>query len=142
MNKFFLAAAGIASVFAGGTLVAQNMIEVTVPFDFYVGKAAMPSGTYRIAPCSAGSTIVVVRHCTEGIAALHTTLPTGTEPKNTGVLVFNKYGEQYFLNEVQGLPGSGNLTLPVSKLEKSLRAEKAQVRTVEKITVPEPAPPQ
>lgn len=143
MNRFLLAAAVTASLFAGGTLFAQNMIEVTVPFDFYVGKAVMPSGTYRIAPCSVGSPIVVVRHCTEGIAAMHMTLPAGTVPKNTGALVFNKYGEkQYFLKEVQGLSGSGNLTLPTSKLEKSIRAENAQVRTYEEVTVPKPETPQ
>jgi hypothetical protein len=143
MNRFLLTAAAAATFVAGGTLFAQNAIQATVPFEFYVGKALMPAGTYRIAPCSTGSPVVMVRHCSEGIAAMHLTLRTGTQPKDTGVLVFHKYGDKYyFLNEVQGLPASGNLTLPISETEKSVQAEQAMVRTYEEVIVPKPEKPQ
>lgn len=142
MNRLLLAAATAATFLAGGTLLAQESVRATVPFDFYVGSKAMPAGTYDLTRCSTTTPhILKVQHCTEGIAVLHLMHPSGTQPTETGVLVFHRYGEKYFLNEVQGLRGA-NMMLPVGPLEKSLQTENAQVRTFEEVTIPKPEQPQ
>ena len=141
MNRFLLAAATAATFLAGGTLFAQRAVRATVPFDFYVGQKMMPAGTYDLAPCSTTTpNVLKVQHCAEGIAVLHLMHPSGTQPKETGVLVFHRYGEKYFLNEVQGLRGA-NMMLPVGPLEKSVQTENAQVRTYEEVTIPKPEEP-
>ncbi len=126
----------VAGLFLAGPLFAQQGVQATVPFSFYVGNSqVMPSGTYRITPCN-NNTAVVVRNCNEGVAAFHLTQPTDTKSKDNGKLVFHKYGDMYFLSEVQGPGITTNLILPVAKNEKKLQEEKATVTTFETITVP------
>jgi len=125
----------VAGLFLAGPLFAQQGVQATVPFSFYVGNSQlMPSGTYRITPCSAHA--VVVRHCDEGVAVMHLTRPNDKESKEKGKLVFHKYGDKYFLSEVQGPSLSTGLVLPVAKNEKKAQDEMATVRTFETITVP------
>lgn len=127
----------IAGLFLAGPLFAQQGVQATVPFSFYVGDSqVMPSGTYRITSCNINNTAVVVRNCNEGVAAMHLTQPTDTKSKDSGKLVFHKYGDMYFLSEVQGPGLTTNLILPVAKNEKKLQEEKATVTTFETITVP------
>ena len=116
---------------------AQQGVQATVPFGFYVGDSQlMPSGTYRITPCNINNTAVVVRNCNEGVAAVHLTQPTDKQSKDQGKLVFHKYGDMYFLSEVQGPGLTTNMALPVAKNEKKLQEDKATVTTFETVTVP------
>jgi hypothetical protein len=135
MKLIILSALAVASLFAGANLYAQNMLQATVPFDFYVGEAVMPSGTYEIRPIA--EHVIMVQHCCEGIAAFYPTYSNGMVRDDKGKLVFHKYvasPAKYFLSEVRGLPVSGRLALPVSRLEKDAQAT---VRTFETLTVPE-----
>ena len=117
----------MAGLFLAGSLFAQQSVRATIPFDFHVGNSeVMPSGTYQIAPCS--TNVIVVRNCNSGVAVLHVT-QTG-ETKDQGKLVFRKYGDKYFLSEVQGL-ASGGLVVPVTKNEKKIKTEMASVTTSE-----------
>ena len=130
--KMTLAVAGLC---LAGPLFAQQAVQATVPFSFYVGNSQMmPSGTYRITPCA--SNAVVVRNCNEGVAAMHLTQPTDKQSKDQGKLVFHKYGDMYFLSEVSGPSLSTGLVLPMGKNEKKVQEEKATVTTFETITVP------
>ena len=135
MKRLLVSAAAVVSFFAAGTLFAQR-IQATVPFDFYVGQAAMSAGTYDFERCS--SNAVVVRSCTTGNAVLHYASLGVSDPLATGKVVFHRYGETYFLSAVQGLPSSGDMKLPASALERKIKAQ-GQVRTYEKVTVPNPA---
>lgn len=125
----------VAGLFLAGPLFAQQGVKATVPFSFYVGNSQlMPSGPYRITPCSASA--VVVRHCDEGVAVMHLTRPVDKESKDRGKLVFHKYGDKYFLSEVQGPSLSSGLVLPIAKNEKKAQDEMATVTTFETITIP------
>lgn len=140
MKLILLTALTVASLFVCGNVCAQNALEATVPFDFYVGRAVMPSGTYEIRPFA--DHLLLVQHCCKGISAVYLAHPNGMEPGEKGKLVFHKYvasPAKYFLSEVRGLPISGRLTLPVSRLEKDAQAS---VRTFETLTVPESTEPQ
>lgn len=140
MKHVILTALAVASLFAGGNLFAQNMLEATIPFDFYIGEAAMPPGTYEIRPFA--EHVLMVQHCCKGIAAFYPTYHNGTVQDDKAMLVFHKYvasPAKYFLSEVRGLPDSGRLALPASSLEKELRAT---VRTFETLTIPESTEPQ
>ncbi len=125
----------VAGLFLAGPLFAQQGVQAKVPFSFYVGNSQlMPSGTYRITPCSESA--VVVRNCNDGVSVLHLTRSGGTETKEQGKLIFHKYGDKYFLSEVQGPSFSTGMVLPVAKSEKKARDEMATVTTWETITIP------
>lgn len=134
MKHPLLTALAVASLFAGGNLFAQNVLRATVPFDFYVGQAAMPSGTYEVLPWA--NSMLLVRHDTKSIAAFIPAYPTGMKRNDKALLVFHKYvasPAKYFLSEVHGLPDTGSLGLRPSSMEKELQAT---VRTSETVTIP------
>lgn len=140
MKLTILTALAVASLFAFGNACAQETLRATVPFDFYVGQAAMPSGNYEVLPWA--NNVLLVRHQTKGIAAFYPTYYNGTQPNDKPVLVFHKYEAspaKYFLSEVRGVPLTGRLALRPSALEQELRAT---VRTSETVTVPEANSPQ
>lgn len=136
MKRIVLFIFALFAFIGAGSLYAQDLVQVTIPFDFHVGKTAMPAGTYNIGPCA--QNVMLVRHCTSGVAAMQIANPSGDQAQEHGSLIFNKYGEKYFLNEVKGLPISGDLKLTVSAFEKKVQDEYATVRTYEKVTLPEP----
>jgi hypothetical protein len=45
----------------------------------------------------------------------------------TGELVFNKYGDQYFLREILCSQAAMNMSVPASKQEKRARAQEASL---------------
>jgi hypothetical protein len=51
------------------------------------------------------------------------------------VLVFQKYGNQYFLSEVLGPSTSLNVAIPRSKREQSVRREEATLRESSQILI-------
>ena len=134
MKLLVLTALAVASLLACGNVSAQNALEATVPFDFYVGQAAMPSGHYRITPWA--ENMLMVWHVTKGLGAFYPTYHNGTNQNGNPKLVFHKYlasPAKYFLSEVRGLPVTGSVGLRPSSLEKELQAT---VRTYETVTVP------
>ena len=140
MKLTILTALAVASLLTWGNAYAQGVLRATVPFDFYVGQAAMPSGNYEVLPWA--NNMLLVRHETKGIAAFYPTYYNGTQPNDKPVLVFHKYvasPAKYFLSEVRGVPVIGRLALRPSSLEDELRAT---VRTSETVTVPEASSPQ
>lgn len=139
MKLTILTALAVASLFACGNVCAQNVLRAAVPFDFYVGQAAMPSGNYEVLPWA--NNMLLVRHETKGIAAFYPTYYNGSQPNDKSALVFHKYvasPAKYFLSEVRGVPVTGRLALRPSSIEEELRAT---VRTFETLTVPKTESP-
>ena len=125
----------VASMFLAGTLFAQQDVQVTVPFDFYVGNSQlMPSGTYRVSPCSAN--MIVVRNCDGSSAVMNMTLPATGPSRDRAKLVFRRYGDTYFLSQVEGPSLLGGVVLPIDKNEKKVKSEMATVHVTETITAP------
>jgi hypothetical protein len=142
--RMILAVAGLT---LAGSLFAQHGVQATIPFSFYVGNSQlMPSGTYTITPClPSGNAAVMIRNCDNGLAVYHLTQAGDSDSKGNGKLLFHKYGDRFFLSEVQHPSLSTGLILPVSGNEKKVQNETATVRTFETITVPkenETTPPE
>ena len=85
-----------ASMYAQGS---QNL-TVQVPFGFHVGASMLPAGEY-IVSTDAGPGVVKVRSADakSSVMILSMTTQTSTTP-NEGKLVFNKYGDEYFLSQI------------------------------------------
>jgi hypothetical protein len=77
--------------------------EVTyIPFNFVVGKKTLPAGEYIVTPNRTRSNDVWLVQSRDGhTSALFTTtsLRSSKTQKRTK-LVFNKYGDQYFLSQI------------------------------------------
>ena len=99
---------------------AQATIEVTVPFNFMIGKAEMPAGTYTINRLS--SSAIEIKGSTTKKSAVSIVWSEGPSGSDSAAkLVFNRYGDSYFLSQVTRGSGANVMQLPTSKLEQEQR---------------------
>jgi hypothetical protein len=107
-------------VMVNGAMAQDYRFRATIPFSFVVGSTRLPAGTYTF---SSPDSIIVQIHSGRYNASTVGSTASDAVRKNDLRLVFNTYGDQYFLSKIF-CPGSGlNLELPVSKAEKTLRLQ-------------------
>src|SRR5215216_2217283 len=95
-----LAALCLGAVLSPVSLMAQDSIQFKVPFDFTVGSKSFSAGTYTVRPDPARPVLAIRSgDGRSGMFVLTTGLHTNkTLPKCK--LIFNRYGDSYFLSEV------------------------------------------
>ncbi len=99
---------------------AANRIRVVVPFQFSVGGHAIPAGEYtldfpQMAAQPTGSTVYLRSSDGEAVQILHASAEIRSFVPSS-YLVFNKYGDKYFLSAIR--QGSFQASLPKSRAEK------------------------
>jgi len=108
-----LTIAGLAS--SGIALAQDRVVEAKVPFNFSVGNKLLPAGTYRVTQSS--SNLVLVQDGERNNAAMSTTY-SSSGSTGPGKLVFDKYGDRYFLHAVLSERAGINVDFPTSRSEK------------------------
>jgi hypothetical protein len=109
-----------AALFAT-TLAAPFTVKIRadIPFDFMVGKKRLPKGEYLIE--SLGDTgALTIRSAKKGKAVTFNTIKSKPTDSNKSKLVFNRYGEQYFLSRIWDPSSETILKLTKSKTEKRI----------------------
>lgn len=110
-------------------------LKATIPFDFHLGNAVLPAGDYGI-QVQANTGVVIFRNAVGKPAALAVTTPSErSRNETTGVLVFNKLGEEYFLNGLWAPGERAGMKLPPSAHEKEAYA-RAMGTTVARVSTP------
>jgi hypothetical protein len=106
-----------------GAIAQDPSLKANIPFDFTVGNTWMPAGEYTI---SSPTREVLTLKSAQHIVSIVTS-QSYNESASGSKLVFDKYGDQYFLHEVL-CPSVASLNLDVapSKAEK-----KAHERAIE-----------
>lgn len=122
----------LVPMLAVAQLKSSDRIVTQVPFEFAVGNKVVPAGECILQATTADMKTVTVRN-TEARASLFSTIMVdeAKAPAANYALVFNKYGERYFLSGVKIEGDRTMYRLPVSKAEAELRA--ANVPASEKI---------
>jgi len=109
-----------SSLAAAGNLSAQeHMVKANIPFDFTVSNKVLPAGTYTISSLSPNA--VQVRNVNGHVAEL-SLVQNDDKRSTTPVLVFQRYGNQYFLHEILAA-NALNVTVPPSKREQRRQQE-------------------
>ena len=115
----------IASALAIGSLVStqvrfcpeyDNMAEVTIPFAFQASTQVLPAGTYRIVSES-DHLIRIQGHGSTG-AFLMTHDATKAAAPDHSSLVFDRYGDKYYLRQIWTAGERNGLECPKSRAEK------------------------
>ena len=123
----FLVAVGVGSV------QAQNAgaMAVSVPFEFAAGGKTLPAGEYLVRRNIAGAHVTVQLRSNDGRRSLDLAIHTvaGTDVQSESKLVFNKYGDQYFLSQVWLSGRSTGEELAKTTRERTLRGEMAKYPT-------------
>lgn len=120
MAIFGLAILGISN----RATAEDREIRVTIPFDFTFGRALLPAGTYIIT--SPTQIAVVLDNRKQSVAVLRST-PGEDDHSGIDKLVFNKYGDQYFLHVVLCTTIHLSSEFPVSKAEKKAQLHRASL---------------
>jgi hypothetical protein len=128
-----IAFCALASLVAAGSAVAQgHAVKATVPFDFAVGNSHLPAGTYTISTADDRSSTGLMIRSDSGKVTVLTTAYADGKQSNTGKLVFDKYGDQYFMREILCSNADLNLELPISKAEKKAQQQQASLQNTNK----------
>ena len=109
---------------------AQEPVVVNIPFEFVAGQATLPAGEYRVQKLENGSAVVLI-HCADpGASAMVMTIPSqANAPQSDSKLVFNRYGNLYFLSQYWMAGSSrGRLLLKSAREEEISRIAKIETR--------------
>ena len=125
----------VASSFGVGHALAQDLqLRATMPFNFTVGDKALPAGSYTI--LQVRDDLIEIRSQEGNAAVLSVAYLDSYQHVKNAVLVFNKYGDQYFLSTVAGGPGTANESLPISKTEARVRHQENLALNKSQVTIP------
>ncbi len=102
---------------------SRGKLEVNIPFEFQIGSQTLPAGEYSVKRLTQNS--VLVRSRDGKLSAITQTPRAITEDKNgkQEKLVFNQYGNQYFLSQVWMVRGSDGRELYKSDAEQQAARE-------------------
>lgn len=124
MKRTIAIALFILSTLGAGVdaLAQEHGLKANIPFVFAVGDQVLPAGTYTITSPSHG--IVFIRSTDLQFKAMTTAAHENRESGGRSKLVFNKYGDQYFLHQIL-CPTSVamNVDIPTSNREKRVRSD-------------------
>jgi hypothetical protein len=121
---------------AASVSAQDRELVVNIPFNFTACREILPAGKYKVRPITSANTNVLLMRSADNRSAeiVCTHDLQGTKPVSTGKLIFNRYGEQYFLAEMW-FPGrqTGNQLIKSEK-EEALIKELPPVKR-ERVTV-------
>ena len=125
MKRFAaIALAVLAGACIAGSLQAQSHeVRADVPFNFAVGNKQLPAGHYTF--FTQPSYTLVMRNTDYGLTILSRIEDAGRAKGYFNRLVFDKYGDHYFLREIRCPSIAINVELRQSKLEKQIRVQRA-----------------
>jgi len=118
-----------------GLMSAQSLtnstVKAQVPFDFMVNNKIIPAGECKISAATMDGQSLLVRNTGARQSALSSSArEVSGKPAEGTVLVFKRYGNQYFLSSVRLEGGTVSYAFPQSKAEAELRAQNVPASTM------------
>ena len=104
------------------SLMAQNSMRATIPFDFAIGSKSFSAGDYTVKQ-DAATSVVAIQSADHRSAMTLTIGVRSNEAPKKGKLVFTRYGDRYFLSQVWTPGGDVGRQFPKSHAEKELIAK-------------------
>ena len=113
-----LVVTGLFAALACSGLQGQTIMTANIPFDFQLGKNAMPAGEYQI---TYSAHMLVVRSEDRNHNAIVLTIPKAREKASEkGVLQFHRYGDSNFFAGVWAANSAEGSTVVTTSREKEL----------------------
>jgi hypothetical protein len=116
----------VASFLSSSDAPAQPIAEAVIPFDFTCQQQVVPHGTYTISVLM--ERFIELRAEDGKVQAISTVEPNVKIGGPGTKLVFHRYGDRYFLSEVQTADRELGMKLPMSKAERQTRLNEAQLQ--------------
>lgn len=125
LNLFAIAFVfGLVTIFASAPAAnAQSKLSFEFPFEFHVGKEKLAAGKYEMVKIKYGR-YLLRNAATKSSSLVIFENSTGDINKSeTETVVFNRYGDTYFLSSLYDRRGDVGKAMLESKYEKQIRAE-------------------
>lgn len=93
----------LSLLFVAGSAVAQSIdVRGDVPFNFIVGKQALAAGKYEIKSMGSADNKTLLIRDSDGNTVLiaHSNSAESLQRSGSTKLVFNRYGDRYFLSQI------------------------------------------
>jgi hypothetical protein len=122
--KLFAAALvlGLVSVFGAASANAQSRLAFETSFAFHVGKDRLPAGKYELQEMNYGKYLLRSAETKESrIIFFEGRIRSTENSENVERIIFNRYGEIYFLNAVFDRRGVDGREVMASGYEKQVR---------------------
>jgi len=125
----------LSSMAASQVARAQEPLAVNIPFAFVVGNATLPAGEYRVQKRDGNADVLLI-HCLDPSesAVVITNAAEAKELQSESKLLFNRYGNRYFLSQVWTAGSMRGRQLLKSPREKEM-AQLARIETKGEITL-------
>lgn len=128
---------GLLALAGSSVLRAQtgNRLEAGIPFAFEMADKKLPAGEYKVSEgCLSGCMLVFGRTEYDGAFSMRSAILSYGPHEGTQLqLVFNKYGDRYFLSEIW-TPAMGQ-RLMKSKSERALVTSKLITAAPERVII-------
>ena len=135
--SIFLMTLSLFGAMAVGSAYSQfaERFVVNIPFSFTLGDKTFPADQYRVEPISfSGTTLnsrLLIRSMNGDNSAIVSTLPIQSgEIQDQSKLIFNRYGDQYFLSQVWTSGNSAGRRVRGSRIEEGLAKNSEERQTV------------
>ena len=130
---------GILLPLAAANSVAQTNQELvaSIPFEFTVCTEQLPAGTYKVRSLTSATPHVMLVRSDESRSVIMACAHEVQVPKRTttGKLIFNRYGDKYFLSELWLQGERTGTELIKSEQEQALVREVKGRKPREKVTI-------
>lgn len=104
-------------------------VRAKVPFDFSIGNKKLQAGQYTFSRLSTDNRIILVNNVDDNTSVFQSTLGAQVlTAQNESKLVFNRYGEQYFLEQIWTAGERVGMQLLESRGERTIRQQFAQTQ--------------
>jgi len=114
---------------------AQEQVVFNIPFEFVAGNSMLPAGEYTVQVLGPTHVLQLVdRKDSAASAFLGTNAAVATEIQSESKLIFQRYGDRYFLSQVWTAGNSRGRQLVKSAREKEM-AQIAKVETEGRVTL-------
>ena len=100
MRKRSFATLGVLALLATASAFGQQRMRVDIPFEFHLMDNVMPAGQYIVDTAANNVLSLDCRACRSHAVAAASGIGGGANLSTEARLVFNKYGDSYFLSEV------------------------------------------
>lgn len=116
--RIILAIGSVAAVAVGVHAQSLDALVVNVPFNFAVGNTTLPAGTYTIDRVQFNNSNNLELRSADGHSSVFTSGIVNLQFNGDPKLVFDRYGDQYFLHQIRTAVGVHELAK--SRAEKTL----------------------
>jgi hypothetical protein len=113
----------LASTQSASAQTIKTVAEVDIPFAFRTPLQSLPAGKYQI-DRESSQLILLKGHDKAGFVVVHGA--TRSRDTDHGYLVFDRYGDKYFLHQVWMAGSRDGLECPKSRAEKASVQAKGQ----------------